>query len=271
MLMWQMLRQKDHLFGDTNKMALMLNPKDIARVIDHSLLRPDATYADIKRLCEEARQFGFYSICIHPGFIKKAKEFLKGSSVRVTTVIGFPLGMTLTEVKVYEAMHATLIGVDELDIVINIGALKSGDWLTVKKDISDVIMATRGHIHKTIIETCYLDDNEKKKVVKIALDAGSEFIKTSTGFGPHGARLRDVRLIKSIVGDAAGIKAAGGIRTAVRFLDMLKAGATRIGTSAGVQIIRGLKENSRKATSLQNVRLKKEKKHEGRKNIKGKD
>jgi deoxyribose-phosphate aldolase len=266
-----MSRQKGHLSGATNKMAQVLNPKDIARVIDHSLLRPDATYADIKRLCEEAQQFGFYSICIHPSFIKKAKEFLKGSSVRVTTVIGFPLGMTLTEVKVYEAMHATLIGVDELDIVINIGALKSGDWVTVRKDISDVIMATRGIIHKTIIETCYLDDNEKKKVVKIALDAGSEFIKTSTGFGPHGARLRDIRLIKSIVGDTAGIKAAGGIRTPGRVLDMLKAGVTRIGTSAGVQIIRGLKESSVKSYVFTKRKGKKGEKIEGRESIKGKE
>lgn len=257
-----MSRQKVHLFGDTNKMmAQMLNPKDIAGLIDHSLLRPDATYTDIERLCEEAQQFGFYSVCVHPSFIKKAKDILKGSGVRVTTVIGFPLGMAITEVKVYEAMNASLIGADELDIVINIGALKSGDWMTVRKDISDVMAATKGIIHKTIIETCYLDDNEKRKVVEIALDAGSEFIKTSTGFGSHGARLRDIRLIKSIVGDAAGIKAAGGIRTSRRVLDMLKDGATRIGTSAGVQIIRGLKENSRKVTSLQNVRSKKEKKN----------
>jgi deoxyribose-phosphate aldolase len=243
MLMWQMSRQKGHLSGDTNKMAQMLNPKDIAGLIDHSLLSPDATYADIERLCEEAWQFGFYSVCVNPSYISKAKEFLKGSKVKITTVIGFPLGMTLTEVKVYEAMNASLIGADELDIVINMGALRSGDWETVRKDISDVIMATRGLIHKTIIETCYLNDKEKRKVVEIALDAGSEFIKTSTGFGPHSARVEDIRLIKSIVGDAAGIKAAGGIKTPGIVLDMLKAGATRIGTSVGVQIIRGLQEN----------------------------
>lgn len=216
----------------------MFKHNDIAGLIDHTLLRADATFTDIKRLCEEALKYGFHSVCINPIFIKIAKELLKGSSVRVTTVIGFPLGMTLTEVKVYEAMNATLLGADELDIVINIGALKSGDWKTVRKDISDVIMATRGLVHKTIIETCYLSDNEKKRVVEIALDAGSEFIKTSTGYGPHGAQVRDIRLIKSIVGDAAGIKAAGGIRTPRRVLDMLKSGATRIGTSAGVRIIR---------------------------------
>lgn len=222
----------------------MLNQRDIAALIDHTLLRPDASYLDIKRLCEEALQFGFYSVCINPCFIKIAKELLKDSNVRVTTVIGFPLGMTLTEVKVFEAMNVSLLGADEIDVVINIGVLKSGDWETVRKDISDVIMATKGIVHKTIIETCYLDDDEKRRVVEIALDAGSEFIKTSTGFGPLGARVRDIRLIKSIVGDAAGIKAAGGIRTLKQVLSMLKAGATRIGTSAGVRIVREIAHSS---------------------------
>jgi deoxyribose-phosphate aldolase len=211
--------------------------KDLTGLIDHTLLRPDAAHEDIKRLCEGALQFGFYSVCINPCFIKLAKELLKYSDVRVTTVIGFPLGMTLTEVKVYEAMNASLLGADELDIVINIGALKSGDWDTVRKDISDVIMATKGIIHKVIIETCYLNDDEKKKVVEIALEESSEFIKTSTGFGPCGAQLSDIRLIKDIVGDIAGIKAAGRIRTLSQVLDLLEAGATRIGTSAGVKIV----------------------------------
>lgn len=219
-----------------------LHRRSIASLIDHTLLRPDATYADIKRLCEEAIQFGFYSVCINSCFIEMAKELLKGSNVRVTTVIGFPLGMTLTEVKVYEAINSSLLGADEIDIVVNIGALKSGDWNMVRKDLSDVIMATKRLIHKIIIETGYLDDNEKRKVVEIALDAGSEFIKTSTGFGPQGAKIKDVRLIKSILGDAAGIKAAGGIRTPRRVIDMLKAGATRIGTSSGVKIMREFKK-----------------------------
>jgi len=220
----------------------VLNQEDIASVIDHTLLRPDAMYADIKRLCEEAIQFGFYSVCINSCFIEMTKELLKGSNVRVTTVIGFPLGMTSTEVKVYEAINSSLLGADELDIVVNIGALKSGDWDTVRKDLSDVIMATKGLIHKTIIETCYLDDNEKRKVVETALGAGSELIKTSTGFGPQGAKIRDIRLIKGIVGDAAGIKAAGGIRTLRLVIDMLNAGATRIGTSTGVKIMKDFKE-----------------------------
>lgn len=219
-----------------------MNRKTIASLIDHTLLRSDATYGEIKRLCEEALEFGFFSVCINPCFIKMAKEILKGSDVRVTTVIGFPLGMTLTEVKVYEAMNVSLLGADELDIVINIGALKSGDWETVRKDIADVIMATKGLIHKTIIETCYLTDDEMKRAVKIALDAGSEFIKSSTGFGPHSARVKDVRLIKGVVGEAAGIKAAGGIRTLKRVCAMLEAGAARIGTSSGVKIVKELEE-----------------------------
>jgi deoxyribose-phosphate aldolase len=221
----------------------MLKQKDLARLIDHTLLRPEANYEDIKRLCEEALKFGFYSVCINPCFIKLAKELLKNSDVRVTTVIGFPLGMTLTEVKVYEAMNASLIGADELDIVINIGALKSGDWHTVRKDISDVITATKDRIHKVIIETCLLNNDEKRKVVEIALEARPEFIKTSTGFGLSGAQVKDIKLIKKMVGDAMGIKAAGGIRTLKQVLNMLEAGATRIGTSAGIKIIRELSKS----------------------------
>ena len=128
-----------------------MKQEDIASIIDLSLLRPDATYSDLKGCCKEAQQFGFYSVCIHPGFVRKARDFLKGTDVRITVVIGFPLGMTLTEVKVYEAMNASLDGADELDIVINISALKSGDWKTVRKDIADVLAATKERIHKTIM------------------------------------------------------------------------------------------------------------------------
>jgi deoxyribose-phosphate aldolase len=215
-----------------------LNRETLASAIDHTLLRPEATQGDIESLCREARDFGFHSVCINPSFVRSAKEFLKDSEVKVTTVIGFPLGGTLTDVKVYEAMNGALLGADELDIVINIGALKAGDWETVRKDLSDVIMATRGLIHKAIIETCYLNEDEKKNAVMIVLDAGAEFIKTSTGFGPNGAEIEDVRLIKSLVGERAGIKAAGGIRTLQQAIDFIEAGATRIGTSSGVGIMR---------------------------------
>jgi deoxyribose-phosphate aldolase len=220
----------------------VLNRETIAGAIDHTLLSSDATYGDIDNLCKEALDFGFHSVCINPSFVKRSKDLLNDSAVKVTTVIGFPLGADLTDVKVYEAMNGALLGADELDIVINISALKSGDWKTVRKDLSDVIMATRGLIHKAIIETCYLNEDEKKKAVMIALDAGAEFIKTSTGFGPKGAEREDVRLIKSLVGDGAGIKAAGGIRTLKQVVDFIEAGATRIGTSSGVGIMREIQE-----------------------------
>src|SRR4030067_2638950 len=199
MLMWQMEGRKVLLSGATNKIVQVLDRKDIAGIIDYSLLRPDATYADVERLCKEALQYSFYSVCIKPCFIQVRKGLLKESNGRLTTVIGYPLGMTLTEVKVYEAMNASLLGADELDIVINIGALKSGDWITVRKDISDVIAATEGKVHKTIIEACYLDDNEKKKAVKIALEAGSEFIKkTQRVCFPEG-RKKKKKIIKKII------------------------------------------------------------------------
>ena len=186
----------------------MINRKGLAKLIDHTLLRPDASYTHIERLCEEALRFGFHSVCVYPYYTEVVKELLKGSNVRITTVIGFPSGMTTTGEKVLEAMNAALAGADELDIVINIGALKSGTWDVVIKDISDVITATKGLIHKVIIETCYLTAAEKRKAVAISLDAGAQFIKTSTGFGPKGAQTSDIRLIRSIVKDKAGIKAS---------------------------------------------------------------
>ncbi|MEW6569820.1 MAG: deoxyribose-phosphate aldolase [Nitrospirota bacterium] len=217
--------------------------KDIASLIEHTLLKPTATYKDIRRLCEEALEASFFSVCVNPFFIRMAKEILGDSDVKVTTVIGFPLGMDLTESKVFEAMKAAVYGADEIDIVMNIGALKSSDWETVRRDISDTIVYTKQIAHKAIIETGYLTDDEKRKAVEIALEAGSEFIKTSTGFGPQGARVEDIRLIKSIVNGKAGIKAAGGIRTARQVFEMLEAGATRIGTSAGAEIMKEIKDS----------------------------
>jgi deoxyribose-phosphate aldolase len=219
-----------------------LNKKDIADIIDYSILNPKATHRDIEMLCKEAIKYNFHSVCINPYFVQMAKDLLGRSGVKVTTVIGYPLGMNTTEVKVYEAMNASLNGADELDIMINIGALKSGDWDAVRKDISDVILATPEKVHKIIIETCYLEDIEKKRAVEIALEAGSEFIKTSTGFGPQGAMIKDIKLIKDIVGDSAGIKASGGIRTLKEVLNMIEAGATRIGTSNAVKIMAEIKE-----------------------------
>ena len=210
---------------------------NLAKLIDHTLLRPDATGADIERLCREAVKYGFHTVCVNPYFVRAAAQALRSSGVGVCAVIGFPLGMALTDVKVYEARGASLAGASELDMVINIGAAKSGDWKTVERDIRDVVSATRGLTHKVIIEACYLQKDEKVMAASAALRAGAGFVKTSTGFGPGGATVEDVRLLKEVVGDRAGIKAAGGIRTLAGLNEMLRAGATRIGTSSGPRII----------------------------------
>jgi len=222
---------------------------NIAGLIDHSLLRADATVEDIKRLCDEAKRFGFCSVCVNPFFVPLAKDMLSGSGVKVTTVVGFPLGMTLTKVKVYEAIEAVLSGADEIDLVMNIGMAKSGWWDPVRRDISDVVSATKGAIHKVIIETCYLDREEKIRASEIVLASGAEFVKTSTGFGPGGATEDDVRLIKGVVKDGCGIKASGGIKTLSHVKGLLEAGATRIGTSAGVAIMEEYLKSSTQAYS----------------------
>jgi len=210
---------------------------DFARCIEHSLLSPTTTSADIQKLCAEAVEYGFYSVCVNPCHVRLASGLLSGTGARVTTVIGFPLGATLTEVKVYEAMQAALSGADELDMVMNVGAALSGDWEAVRKDISDVVAATTGLVHKVIIECCYLTDEQKQTAARTAVEAGAGYVKTSTGFGPSGATPEDVRLIRAAVGDSAGVKAAGGIRTAAQAMAMVEAGADLIGTSNGPAII----------------------------------
>ena len=209
----------------------------IAQLIDHTLLKPDATMGEIKRLCEEAVRFGFHSVCVNPFFVPETNTILSGSGVKVTTVIGFPLGMTLTHVKVYEAMESALRGSEELDIVMNIGMAKSGRWRDVRKDISDVISATKGVVHKVIIETCYLAREEKGEASRMVLETGAEFVKTSTGFGSGSATVEDVRLVRSVVKERCGIKASGGIRSLRQVREFIAAGATRIGTSSGVAIM----------------------------------
>jgi deoxyribose-phosphate aldolase len=209
----------------------------IAGLIDHTLLRPDATRADIQKLAEEAKHHGFRTVCVNPYYIEAARDTLEGTGVEVCTVIGFPLGSTVTGAKVCEARGALSLGAHELDMVINIGAARSGDWEDVRNDIEEVISAAPGLVHKVIIETCYLSREEKVRAVETALEAGAGFIKTSTGMGTGGATVEDVRLIKEIVGARAGIKAAGGIKTLAQVLEMLGAGATRIGTSSGVSIM----------------------------------
>jgi deoxyribose-phosphate aldolase len=217
---------------------------NIAQFIDHTLLTPTATETEINKLCDEAITYGFFSVCVHPFFIKNAAKVLSKTDIKITTAIGFPLGMTLPRVKVYEAIEAVLAGADELDIVINLAEVKAHNWRAVKKEISDLITATPVTLHKIIIETHYLSDREKIKASLAAMEAGAEFVKTSTGFAPSGAEMRDVAMIKDATKAKIGIKAAGGIKTLEDVLNFISAGATRIGTSSGVVIMRELHSNS---------------------------
>lgn len=215
----------------------MKNPIEIAKIIDHTLLKPDATVRDIQRLCDEARTYGFFSVCVHPFFIRTARDMLSGSDVKITTVIGFPLGMSLTRAKIFEAIEADSLGADELDMVLNIGQCKANNWGNVKREVSDLVAATPDVIHKIIIETYYLTDDEKRAVSIAARDGGAEFIKTSTGFAPEGAVIRDIEIIRNAIEGEMGIKAAGGIKTLKEVARFVEAGATRIGTSSGVAIL----------------------------------
>lgn len=211
----------------------------ISSIIDHTLLKPDATEDDVKRICEEALTYDFASVCVNPCWVKLASQLLTGSNVKTCTVIGFPLGANTTEVKTFEAKNAINNGAEELDMVINIGALKSKKYDKVKQDIERIVeVAAPSVTVKVILETSLLTDEEKKKAAIIAMEAGADFVKTSTGFGPGGATVYDVKLLKGVVGNRIGIKAAGGIRTYEKALQMISAGAIRIGTSSGVQIIK---------------------------------
>lgn len=216
---------------------------DISSMIDHTFLKPDGTKEDIKKLCEEAIEYGFVSVCINPIYVKYAKKLLEGSNVKIATVIGFPLGCTTKETKAFEATEAIKNGADELDMVINIGALKDGEYETVREDIKGVVESSRGRaLVKVIIETCLLTDDEKMEACQLAMEAGADFVKTSTGFSSGGATLKDVELMKSVVGDKLGVKASGGIRDFDMAMKMIKAGASRIGTSSSVKIIKDMNQ-----------------------------
>lgn len=211
---------------------------ELAPCIDHTLLRPEATYADVARLCQEAAQYGFASVCLNPVHVGAAASLLAGTSVAVCTVVGFPLGATTTAVKVFETREALQQGAREIDMVIHVGALKSGDLGAVETDIGSVAAACgRGALLKVIIEAALLDDEEKVRACAVARLAGADFVKTSTGFGPGGATIADVELMRRTVGDALGVKAAGGIRDRETAERMLRAGADRIGASASVKIL----------------------------------
>jgi len=213
---------------------------EIAGMIDHTLLRPEATAEQIACLCQEALQYGFAAVCIHPCRVPVAVRLLASSRVKVDTVIGFPLGATLPQVKAYEAEQVLLAGAQELDMVLNIGALKDGDDPLVQADIVEVVRVChhRGALCKVIIEAALLTDNEKVRACRLAQTAGADFVKTSTGFGLSGARVEDVALMRRTVGSEMGVKAAGGIRDYQRARAMIEAGATRLGASAGVKIVK---------------------------------
>lgn len=213
----------------------------IAALIDHTLLRPDAARDDIARVCAEALKHGFASVCINPFWVPFVAAQLNGSPVKVCTVVGFPLGATFTAAKVAETDAALRAGAQEIDMVLNIGALRSGDNATVASDIRAVVEVGHraGAIVKVILETALLDDNQKTTACRLAKEAGADFVKTSTGFGPAGATEHDVALMRAAVGPAIGVKASGGIRTIEDLRKMVAAGANRIGASASVKIVEG--------------------------------
>ncbi len=211
---------------------------DYRTLIDHTILAPQATKEDVERLCKEAMEYGFHSVCVNSSFVYYCARLLKDSGVAVCTVIGFPLGAMSTAGKTAEAEQAIRDGASELDMVIHIGMIKSGDWEYVKQDISSVVEAAKGRaIVKVILETCLLTDDEKVKACRICKECGADFVKTSTGFSKGGATIEDVALMRRTVGSGMGVKASGGIRSLKDAQAMVEAGAVRLGTSSGVAIM----------------------------------
>ena len=220
-----------------------MNKEAVAKMIDHTALKATTTDAAIWQLCEEAKEYNFMSVCVNPFYVARAYELLKDSPVKVCTVVGFPLGATTTEAKAFEAAQAVKEGALEVDMVVNVGAIKSGQWEVVKDDIQRVALAAKGEneeaILKVIIETCYLTKEEKIKICETILETDADFVKTSTGFGTGGATIEDVALIKDVVAHKKLIKASGGVKNYDDVVAMAKVGANRIGTSGGVAIISG--------------------------------
>lgn len=218
-----------------------MNRHQLAQYIDHTALSADKTPADIIQLCNEAKQYGFYSVCLNSAYIPLAKQQLAGSDVKICTVVGFPLGANLSSVKAFETRASIEAGAREIDMVINVGLAKAGDWDAVKADIQAVLEACQGVLLKVILETCLLSDEEIVKVCEICKTLGVDFVKTSTGFNRAGATVEHIRLMRATVGDL-GVKASGGVRDTATALAMIEAGATRIGASAGIAIVEGLAE-----------------------------
>lgn len=218
-----------------------LNRREIARLIDHTLLKPEAAPEQVRQICREAREWGFFSVCINPIFVPLAMEELAGSGVKVSTVIGFPLGATTTAVKALEAREAAAAGAAEVDMVLPVGALKAGDCRRVRNDISGVVSAVAGQaLIKVILETALLTTEEILCACHVAREAGAHFVKTSTGFSTGGATREHVALMRRAVGTGLGVKASGGIRTLETLLEMVAAGANRIGSSSGVTILQAV-------------------------------
>lgn len=218
---------------------------ELNRMIDHTLLKPEASETDVRRLCREAIAYRFFSVCVNTHYVPLAAREVAGTGIAVCSIAGFPLGAVDTEVKAFEAGRAVAAGATEIDMVMNVGALKSGDAAFVRDDVARVVRACgRGALVKVIIEAAVLTDGEKESACRIAMEAGARFVKTSTGFGPPGANVRDVELMRRTVGPDFGVKASAGIRTAAAALALARAGANRIGTSASVAIMEELKSSS---------------------------
>lgn len=211
---------------------------ELNKYIDHTLLKADASTAEVLTLLEEAKEYDFMSVCINPDFVQLAARELQGTEVKVCTVIGFPLGANVSATKAFETQKAIEAGADEVDMVINLSAAKDGRWEAVQEDIEAVVQAAKGKaLVKVIIETCLLTDEEKVKACMAAKNAGADFVKTSTGFSTGGAKVEDIRLMRKTVGPQMGVKASGGVGDRQAALEMIEAGATRIGASKGIQIV----------------------------------
>jgi deoxyribose-phosphate aldolase len=217
-----------------------LSPQALARFIDHTLLKPDATAKDIERLCAEARAQAFWAVCVHGSRVELARHLLEDSDVKVATVVGFPLGAMDTDAKRFETEAAIDVGAHEIDVVLNLGRLKDGDDKFVLRELRDVVESADERPVKVILETCLLTHDEKVRASRLVVESGARFVKTSTGFSTGGATIEDVRLLRETVGPDFGVKAAGGIRDTATALAMIEAGATRLGTSNGVAIVAGI-------------------------------
>ena len=230
-------------------------PADMAKYIDHTYLKPEASVNEIRKICDEAKKYHCASVCVNPSYIQYVAQQLEGSGVTPCCVIAFPFGTSTPEAKAFEASDAASKGAREIDMVINVGAIKSGDWLLVKRDIEGVVNAVKGRAKvKVIIEACLLTDEEKVKACTVAKLAGAAFVKPSTGYSTGGATVEDVRLMRETVGPEMGVKASGGVRTYDDAIAMLKAGANRLGCSSTMKIVSGVKEDEHKCVNCGNCK-----------------